>query len=79
MVRYRPTAYGMAPHLWLTGAAHDAHAGNPFTDTAAMLPIRCVAISPSPNGSAAEKSLAAMLETHGYQADVRRSPIPFRG
>jgi hypothetical protein len=79
VVRYRATAYGMAPHLWLTGVGHDADAGHLFTDAAAPLPIRCVAISPSPNGPAAETSLAAMLETHGYQVEVRRSPIPFRG
>lgn len=79
VVRYRPTAYGMAPHLWLTGTGEDAADGHPFTDTTARLPIRRVAISPSPNGPAAETSLAAMLETHGYQVEVRRSPIPFRG
>lgn len=79
VVRYRPTAYGMAPHLWLTGADEDADAAHPLTETAAPLPIRCVAISPSPNGPAAERSLAAMLETHGYEVEVRRSPIPFRG
>lgn len=79
VVRFRPTAYGMAPHLWLTGATDGAAAGHPFTDVAGPLPIRCVAISPSPNGPAAERSLAAMLETHGYQVEVRRSPIPFRG
>lgn len=79
VVRYRSTAYGMAPHLWLTGADEGADPERPLTTTAARLPIRCVAISPSPNGPAAEKSLAAMLETHGYDVEVRRSPIPFRG
>lgn len=79
VVRYRPTLYGIAPHLWLTGTAGDGAAGHSFTDVAAPLPIRCVAISPSPNGPAAEKSLAAMLETNGHQVEVRRSPIPFRG
>ena len=79
VVRYRPTAYGMAPHLWLTGSPEDAGAGLALTDAPAPLPIRCVAISPSPNGPAAERSLAAMLAAHGYRVEVRRSPIPFRG
>jgi hypothetical protein len=69
----------MAPHLWLTGTPEDAGDGLALTATAAPLPIRCVAISPSPNGAAAERSLAAMLATHGYDVEVRRSPIPFRG
>ena len=79
VVRYRSTTYGMAPHLWLTGTPEDAGDGPALTATAAPLPIRCVAISPSPNGPAAERSLAAMLATHGYAVEVRRSPIPFRG
>ena len=79
VVRYRPTTYGMAPHLWLTGSTEEAGDRPPFTAAAAPLPIRSVAISPSPNGPAAEKSLAAMLETHGYKVEVQRSPIPFRG
>lgn len=60
----------------MTGTAEDAGAGHQFTDRASPLPIRCVAISPSPNGPAAKKSLAAMLETHGYQVEARKSPIP---
>lgn len=81
VVRYRPTAYGMAPYLRLTGdtASSPTVQSSPLTDTAARLPIRCVAISPSPNGLAAERSLAAMLESHDYRIEVRRSPIPFRG
>ena len=79
VVRYRPTRYGMAPHVWLTGAEPDDGAPPLFTDAVAPLPIRCVAISPSPNGPAAEKSLAALLATSGYPVEVRRSPIPFRG
>lgn len=78
VVRYRSTAYGMAPYICLTGA-DDADGERPLTARAAPLPIRCVAISPSPTGPAAEKSLAAMLESHGYRVEVRRSPIPFRG
>ena len=70
VVRYRPTAYGMAPHLWLTGTTEDAGAGLPLTDARAPLPIRCVAISPSPNGPAAERSLTAMLAS---------SRVPGRG
>jgi hypothetical protein len=79
VVRYRPTTYGMAPHLWLTGAGKGPDTEHPLTIAAAPLPIRCVAISPSPNGPAAERSLAAMLESHGYPVEARRSPIPFRG
>jgi hypothetical protein len=81
VVRYRPTAYGMAPFLWLTGdsASSEPVQGSALTDTVAPLPIRCVAISPSPNGPASERSLNAMLESHGYRVEVRRSPIPFRG
>jgi hypothetical protein len=79
VVRYRPSPYGMAPHLWLTGDDPEATDSPPFTSTAARLPVRAVAISPSPNGVAAEGSLRAMLVAHGYDVDVRRSPIPFRG
>lgn len=78
VVRYRPTAYGMAPHLWLTGGGPDETTASPFTATPAPLPVRAVAISPSPNGAAAEDSLRAMLGSHGYAVEVRRSPIPFR-
>ena len=77
VVRYRPTAYGMAPHLWLTGGPDETTA-SPFTATPAPLPVRAVAISPSPNGAAAEDSLRAMLGSHGYDVEVHRSPIPFR-
>lgn len=76
VVRYRPTAYGMAPYLWLTGASP----GGGLLTTARMpLPIRAVAISPSPNGPAAEASLRAMLADRGYDVPVLRSGIPFRG
>lgn len=78
VVRYRPTAYGMAPHLWLTGGAPGEASASSFTVTPAVLPVRAVAISPSPNGAAAEDSLRAMLASHGYDVEVRRSPIPFR-
>ena len=79
VVRYRASAYGMAPHLWLTGGAGDHDATTPLTDAVAPLPIRAVAISPSPNGPAAEQSLRAMLQSNGYDVEVLRSPIPFRG
>lgn len=77
VVRYRPTAYGVAPHLWLTGGGAERQSA--LTESAAPLPIRAVAISPSPNGQAAETSLRAMMASHGYDVDVHRSPIPFRG
>jgi hypothetical protein len=84
VVRYRPTRYGIAPHLWLTGSTPDAtgagaggHAA--LTTSAAPLPIREVAISPSANGRAATASLAALLAARGYDVPVRRSSIPFRG
>lgn len=78
VVRYRATAYGMAPHLWLTGAAPDA-VDSPLTTARMPLPIRAVAISPSPNGPAAEESLRALLRARGYDVPVLRSRIPFRG
>ncbi len=79
VVRYRASAYGMAPHLWLTGAVPGAGAASPLTRSVAPLPIRAVAISPSPTGQDAERSLAALLASEGYDVDVRRSGIPFRG
>lgn len=79
VVRYRASAYGMAPHLWLTGADPDAGAASPLTRSVAALPIRAVAISPSPTGREAERSLAALLASEGYDVEVRRSGIPFRG
>lgn len=74
VVRYRPTAYGIAPHLHLTGGD-----GAAVTDHPAPLPIRSVALSPSGNGGAATASVRALLAAHGYAVDVRRSGVPFRG
>lgn len=79
VVRYRATAYGIAPHLWLTGGAADGSTQPVLTTARSPLPIRAVAISPTPNGDAGAESLAAMLGTHGYDVEVRRSAIPFRG
>lgn len=76
IVRYRASRYGVAPHLWLTGPSHDREV---ITETVAPLPIRAVAISPSPNGPDAAVSLRAMLRTHGYDVPILRSEIPFRG
>lgn len=78
LARFRHTAYGMAPYLRLTGSS-DAASGQ-VTPVAAPLPIRAVAISPTPNGAAAEESLLALLAGHGLpHVAVRRSGIPFRG
>lgn len=78
-VRYRPTRYGIAPYLWLTGSAPDTRAGAVGTITPHPLPIRGVAISPSANGHAAEQSLLSMLAAQGYSdVPVQRSSIPFR-
>ncbi len=84
VVRYRPTPYGVAPYLWLTGAAADATAQGggghaALTRAPGPLPIREVAISPSSNGAAATASLTALLASRGYDVPVRRSSIPFRG
>ena len=80
VVRYRATSYGIAPHLWLTGSAGgERGAGSALTTTRAPLPIRSVAVSPTPNGDTAADSLRAMLGAHGYDVEVRRSSIPFRG
>ncbi len=78
IARFRHTAYGMAPYLRLTGSS-DAARG-PVTSVPKPLPIRAVAISPSPNGQMAEESLLALLHSHGMpHVPVRRSGIPFRG
>ncbi len=78
LARFRHTAYGMAPYLRLTGAS-DAARG-PVTPVPGPLPIRAVAVSPTPNGEAAEESLRALLAGHGMpDVPVRRSGIPFRG
>ncbi len=78
LARFRHTAYGVAPYLRLTGTS-DAARG-PVTPVPGPLPIRAVAISPTPNGEAAEESLLALPDSHGMpHVPVRRSEIPFRG
>ena len=78
LARFRHTAYGMAPYLRLTGDS--SQADGPVTSVPAPLPVRAVAISPTPNGDAAAESLSALLTGHGMpHVPVRRSDIPFRG
>lgn len=75
LVRYRATPYGMAPYLCLTGGD-----GAAVRTDAARLPIRAIAMSPSPNGPAAVGSLLDLMAEHGYDdVPVVRSRIPFRG
>lgn len=75
LLSYRPTGYGIAPYLRLTGGTDERS----VTDVPALLPIRAVAISPSPNGVAAEQSVRRLLESHGYRdVSVIRSAIPYR-
>lgn len=79
MVRYRPSRFGLAPYVVLTGCGEQAAPGGVVT-ARGPLPIRAVAISPSPNGLAAEESLTEVLLANGYgAAQVLRSAIPFRG
>jgi hypothetical protein len=76
LVRYRATAYGMAPYLCLTGG----EGSGPVRTDATRLPIRAVAMSPSRNGPAAVGSLLDLMAEHGYaDVPVVRSRIPFRG
>ena len=80
LVRYRSTAYGMAPYLELTGTPDGAPVDEPVAREASPLPIRAVAISPSPNGDDATDSLRGLLTSRGYaDVPVLRSAIPFRG
>lgn len=75
-VVHRATAYGIAPYLQLTGRPDGA---GPLVTTPSTLPIRAVAISPSPNGEAATESVERLLDAHGYPGvPVLRSAIPFR-
>ena len=76
LVRYRATPYGMAPYLCLTGG----DGAGPVRTDVSPLPIRAVAMSPSPNGPAAVGSLLDLMASHGYDdVPVVRSRIPFRG
>lgn len=75
LVRYRATRYGIAPYLRLTGGAGEES----IASAPSPLPVRGVAISPSPNGPAAEASIARLLRVNGYpDVPVVRSTIPFR-
>ena len=80
-LNYRPTGYGIAPYLRLTGAAPGpAERTGSLTSTARALPVRAVAISPSPNGAVAADSVRRLLAASGYgEVPVLRSEIPFRG
>ncbi len=76
LLRYRATGYGIAPYVCLTGGGSD----DAVTDRASHLPVRAIAISPSPNGAAAEDSVSRLLAANGYcDVPVIRSGIPFRG
>lgn len=73
---YRVSPYGLAPYLRLTGSPDDTDAA--VTEQPRRLPIRAVAISPSPNGAAAVESVRAFVHSVGYDVPVTRSTIPFR-
>jgi hypothetical protein len=74
---FRHTNYGVTPYLRLTGDSADA-VGH-LTTRPAQLPLRAVAISPSPNGAAARESIAALLASHHLSdVDIVSSQIPFR-
>lgn len=76
LLRYRATSYGIAPYLRLTGGGGEGA----VTRSPEPLPIRAVAVSPSPNGPAAVASVKRLLEVNGYAGvPVLRSSIPFRG
>lgn len=77
LLSYRPTTYGIAPFVRLTGGDPDSSAQ--VTPDPSPLPIRAVAISPSPNGDESTGSLRRLLVRHGYDVPVLRSAIPFRG
>lgn len=75
LLSYRATDYGIAPYLRLTGGSEDLA----VVEAPAPLPIRAVAISPSPNGAAAEHSVQRLLHANGYgDVPVVRSTIPYR-
>lgn len=80
LVSHRATGYGVTPYLRLTGADPDNQRMDQATvSRAGRLPIRAVAVSPSPNGAAATSPLRQPLAANGYNdAAVLRSAIPFR-
>ena len=75
------TAYGVAPYLRLTGGGPGDPTGRvAVTDEPRRLPVRAVAVSPSPNGTEALRSVGHLLRAHGYgDVSVVRSRTPFRG
>lgn len=77
LLSYRASAYGIAPYLRLTGADPE-RPDAPVATRPSTLPIRAVAVSPSPNGSEATASVRTLLLSHGHDVPVRRSAIPFR-
>lgn len=77
-LRYRATDYGIAPYLHLTGP-DPRHPGAVGTNHSHRLPVRAVAIGPSPNGAAATESVQSLLRGTGHgDVPVLRSQIPFR-
>ncbi|WP_340538326.1 DUF2971 domain-containing protein [Nocardioides sp. GXZ039] len=74
LVRFRATAYGLAPYLRLTGGTEA-----PVVTEPAPLPIRALAISPSPYSRASARTLRSALHAHGYPSlPIHTSGIPFR-
>lgn len=78
LLSYRPTAYGIAPFVRLTGGDPDGGVVQVRPDPSPLM-VRAVAISPSPNGRESTASLRRLLVRHGYDVPVLRSGIPFRG
>ncbi|MTD16960.1 hypothetical protein GIS00_23780 [Nakamurella sp. YIM 132087] len=77
LVRYRATPYGIAPYIRLTGAPAGT---GPTVGAPSPLPVRALAISPSPHSRDSARSLRDLLEVHGYTGvPVVASAIPFRG
>lgn len=78
LLSYRSSAYGIAPYLRLTGPEPQRPEAV-VTARPSPLPVRAVAVSPSPNGPEASTSVRQLLLRHGYDVPVVRSAIPFRG
>ncbi|YAL81813.1 DUF2971 domain-containing protein [Dermacoccaceae bacterium W4C1] len=75
LIRYRATRYGIAPYLHLTAAEGDEL----VRPDARPLPVRAVAVSPSPNGDEALRAVGDLVAARGYgHVPVVRSSIPFR-
>lgn len=76
LLRYRPSPYGITPYLALTGTTAPTQMVVPEPS---RLPIRAVAISPSPNGEESRRSIRRLLTSAGYgDLPVVASAIPFR-